>query len=68
MNFPVSNSIKSSTQWFTDNVTIPGIATLPLEFESLNYINLHLQPNNTPWKAPGTAPVLGSGCGISGGA
>jgi len=55
--------------WFTNNVKIPGKPTLPQSARTW-------QRNATtesdifrlaPWRAPGTAPVLGSGCGVAGG-
>jgi len=56
--------------WFSNNVEIPGEPTLPDKYRTV-------QPNVTtlpedvyrtsPWRAPGTAPVMGSGCGSAGG-
>lgn len=64
--------------WFTNNTRIPGPTTLPLSmrtyFTTVPYMfsNTNVPPpepppaNNTPWLAPGTAPI-DSPCGVSGG-
>jgi len=50
--------------WFSNNVEIPGPETLPAEARSV----LNKGPWSTsPWRAPGSAPVYGSGCGVAGG-
>jgi hypothetical protein len=56
--------------WFSNNVEIPGPTTLPASMRSM-------EPEveggkrdvwrTHPWRAPGTAPVYGSGCGVAGG-
>jgi hypothetical protein len=56
--------------WFSNNVEIPGPITLPNSMRTIN-MNITGQPQDvyakTPWRAPGTAPVYGSGCGAAGG-
>lgn len=57
--------------WFSQPVVIPGEPLLNEQFERT--YNVHVSSGKTdwsrqmPWRAPGTAPVLGSGCGVSGG-
>ena len=56
--------------WFSNNVEIPDPGTLPASMRSM-------EPEvrggkrdvwrTHPWRAPGTAPVYGSGCGVAGG-
>ena len=48
---------------------IPGPETLPRRFRSVN-VNVTGEADvykTSPWRAPGTAPVYGSGCGAAGG-
>ena len=56
--------------WFTQPTEIPGEPTLLLQFRTVN-MGFEGGPGDwsrrSPWRAPGTAPVSGSGCGISGG-
>jgi len=55
--------------WFSNNVEIPGPETLPRRFRSVN-VNVTGEADvykTSPWRAPGTAPVYGSGCGAAGG-
>lgn len=56
--------------WFSQPVTIPGEPTLKLEHRTFN-VHVENGPHdwskNMPWRAPGTAPVLGSGCGVAAG-
>jgi len=56
--------------WFSNNVEIPGNITLPNEMRSVQP-NVTGQPEDvyatSPWRAPGSAPVFGSGCGVAGG-
>lgn len=57
--------------WFSQPVVIPGEPTLNSP-EDRTY-NVHVSSGDKdwsrrmPWRAPGTAQVLGSGCGVSGG-
>jgi len=58
--------------WYTDFTEIPGEPTLNKEeFRTFN-VKVHSGPDDysrkNPWRAPGTAPVAGSGCGLLGGA
>merc|ERR1740138_1363913 len=50
--------------WFSNNVEIPGEPTLPEAFRSLTNVGPW---DRSPWRAPGSAPVYGSGCGAAGG-
>jgi len=56
--------------WFSNNVEIPGEPTLPNEARSVQ-LNVTGTPNDvyrtSPWRAPGSAKVYGSGCGSAGG-
>jgi len=57
--------------FFSHNVSIPGEPTL--NDERFRTMNVKVQSGPTdwsrkyPWRAPGTAPVFGSGCGSAGG-
>lgn len=57
--------------WFTNNQPIPGLPVLNdawIRSVNVNESNTALDWSKAnPWRAPGTAPVLGSGCGIAGG-
>jgi len=57
--------------WFSQITTIPGKPTLPAEARTFNVKVGDGGPDDwsaqMPWRAPGTAPVLGSGCGVAGG-
>jgi hypothetical protein len=57
--------------WFSNNVEIPGKISLPNDMRSVQ-LNVTGQPEDvyatSPWRAPGFAPVFGSGCGLAGGA
>jgi len=56
--------------WFTNNIEIPGEPTLPVYARS---VQLNVTGGvkdvykTSPWRAPGSAQVLGSGCGSAGG-
>ena len=56
--------------WFSNNVHIPGAPTLP---SALRSVEPDVDGGRrdvwslNPWRAPGTAPVYGSGCGVAGG-
>ena len=56
--------------WFSHLVTIPGNATLPRAARTYN-VGVEGGPRDyssrAPWRAPGSAPVYGSGCGAMGG-
>lgn len=58
--------------WFSQPTVIPGEPTLN-KAEHRTY-NVHVASGprdwsrKFPWRAPGSAPVLGSGCGVNGGA
>jgi hypothetical protein len=56
--------------WFSQISVIPGSPTLPSYARTMN-INVDGGENDftaqMPWRAPGTAPVYGSGCGVAGG-
>lgn len=55
--------------WFSNNVEIPGPPTLPDRYRTVN-IDAKGERDvfkTSPWRAPGTAPVFGSGCGVAGG-
>mmetsp|Transcript_112753 Transcript_112753/g.158175 ORF Transcript_112753/g.158175 Transcript_112753/m.158175 type:complete len:345 (-) Transcript_112753:49-1083(-) len=56
--------------WFSQIVNIPGEPTLPDYARTMN-LGISSGPHDfsrtMPWRAPGTAPVLGSGCGVAGG-
>ena len=56
--------------WFSQITEIPGEPTLPDYARSFN-VNVSSGEDDwsrkMPWRAPGTAPVYGSGCGAAGG-
>lgn len=57
--------------WFSQITTIPGAPKVnDEEFRTFN-VNISSGPLDwsaqMPWRAPGTAPVIGSGCGSAGG-
>lgn len=56
--------------WMSELVRVPGEATLPSFARTYN-INVSSGVRDytvkNPWRAPGTAPVRGSGCGMMGG-
>jgi len=57
--------------WFSQPTTIPGEPTLnDAKYRTYN-VKVADGPNDwtrkMPWRAPGSAPVLGSGCGVAGG-
>jgi hypothetical protein len=56
--------------WFSQPAAIPGKPTLPDYARTFN-MNVTSGPKDwtrkMPWRAPGTAPVYGSGCGTAGG-
>lgn len=57
--------------WFSHLVEIPGEPTV--NEEAFRTFNIHVSSGahdwsrKNPWRAPGTAPVFGSGCGSAGG-
>ncbi|CAJ1443282.1 unnamed protein product [Effrenium voratum] len=57
--------------WYTDFVQIPGEPTV--NAEEFRTFNVKVSSGSedwtakSPWRAPGTAPVLGRGCGVYGG-
>lgn len=55
--------------WFSQVAEIPGEPTLPQKFRTVN-VNINGGPHDVtrknPWRAPGSAPVHGSGCGVAG--
>lgn len=56
--------------YFNNNVEIPGPGTLPQTARSMEpeVVGGKYDVWRThPWRAPGTAPVFGSGCGVAGG-
>jgi hypothetical protein len=53
--------------WFTNNIEITGNATLPKEFWSVTNGGSPDVFGRSPWRSPGNAKVLGSGCGVAGG-
>lgn len=62
---------QSPQSWFTQPTTIPGWPTLNKSmYRTINVDvvgGLDDWTKTFPWRAPGTAPVLGSGCGVAGG-
>ena len=56
--------------WFSQPTSIPGPPTLPQRHRTFN-VDVSGGPKDwtarMPWRAPGSAPVLGSGCGTAGG-
>jgi len=56
--------------WFSHPCEIPGEPTLDPKFRTFN-LGINDGPmdwtRTAPWRAPGTAPVRGSGCGVAGG-
>lgn len=82
MTFPPSTRMNGSIQkagscefgecfFFTHMTEIPGEPTL--NEEEFRTFNVKVSSGakdwsrKNPWRAPGTAPVLGSGCGVAGG-
>lgn len=60
----------TACMWFTQPTSIPGEPTLPDDYRTFNLgVNSGAKDwtRKKPWRSPGTAPVFGSGCGISGG-
>ena len=60
----------TACMWFTQPTSIPGEPILPDEGRTFNLGVSSGDKDWTrkkPWRSPGTAPVFGSGCGISGG-
>jgi len=63
--------VENDCMWYSDFVQIPGEATL--DAEAFRTFNVKVSSGSkdytrkNPWRAPGTAPVFGSGCGILGG-
>eukprot|EP00439_Symbiodinium_sp_Y106_P064527 s463_g10.t1 len=57
--------------WYSDFVTIPGKPTVNDAQSRTFNVKVHGGDQDwskkNPWRAPGTAPVFGSGCGIFGG-
>ena len=57
--------------WFSQPTSIPGLPTLPHRMRTFN-VDVRTGEDGdwsaaNPWRAPGTAAVLGSGCGLGGG-
>jgi len=52
--------------WFSNNV-MTGEETLPVEARSVTNGGTPDVFSGSPWRAPGTAPVYGNGCGVAGG-
>ena len=64
-----TNCDYGSCLWYTTETQIPGESTLPRWARSMD-MNATGDADvfkKAPWRAPGTAPVLGSGCGVAGG-
>merc|ERR1719222_480864 len=63
--------VQGACMWFSQVSEIVGKPTLGQKFRTLN-VNINGGPHDVtqkmPWRAPGTAPVRGSGCGVAGGA
>eukprot|EP00040_Diaphanoeca_grandis_P018102 m.95149 g.95149 ORF g.95149 m.95149 type:complete len:334 (-) comp26789_c2_seq1:48-1049(-) len=58
--------------WFSQITSIPGIPTLNASMYRTVNVNVSDGSKNDwsaqmPWRAPGTAPVHGHGCGVAGG-
>lgn len=53
--------------WFTNNVEITVKPTLPKSARSVTNGGSPDVYAHSPWRAPGSAKVLGSGCGVAGG-
>jgi len=60
---------KGQCYWFSNNIEIPGEDTLRMDQRSLqlNVTGVADVYKTSPWRAPGTAKVFGSGCGLAGG-
>eukprot|EP00931_Biecheleriopsis_adriatica_P086511 TRINITY_DN61171_c0_g1_i1.p1 TRINITY_DN61171_c0_g1~~TRINITY_DN61171_c0_g1_i1.p1 ORF type:complete len:389 (+),score=53.25 TRINITY_DN61171_c0_g1_i1:78-1244(+) len=60
-----------SCMWYSDFVQIPGEPTINQEHLRTFNVKVSSGPadwtRKNPWRAPGTAPVIGSGCGVMGG-
>ena len=56
--------------WFSQPTEIPGEPTLP-DYARTQNVGVSSGPDDysraMPWRAPGSAPVIGSGCGAAGG-
>jgi len=65
------NSLDFEAFWFSQPVSIPSGPTLPHFARSFNTDVATGEPHDftatMPWRAPGSAPVYGSGCGAAGG-
>jgi len=53
--------------WFTNNIFITGPETLPEKFRTVTNGGSPDVFAGSPWRSPGQAAVLGSGCGVAGG-
>lgn len=57
--------------WFSQPTVIPGEATVNQAAHRTYNVKVAEGPDDwtrrMPWRSPGTAPVLGSGCGLAGG-
>ena len=50
--------------WFTNHTVVPGHPILPEDmYDPWEKLSDRLHP----WSAPGTAPIVGNGCGVNGG-
>merc|ERR1719409_1540053 len=62
--------VQGACMWFSQVSEIPDKPTLDQQFRTLN-VNISGGPHDVtqknPWRAPGFAPVRGSGCGVAGG-
>lgn len=64
-------SEKAPCLWFSQPTTIPGEPTLNEASHRTYNVKIANGPHDwsrkMPWRSPGAAPVLGSGCGVAGG-
>jgi len=61
----------TACMWFSQPASIPGAPTVNEPHLRTYNVDVRSGPTDwsatMPWRAPGTAPVFGSGCGIAGG-
>eukprot|EP00658_Telonema_sp_P-2_P027808 TRINITY_DN21417_c0_g1_i4.p1 TRINITY_DN21417_c0_g1~~TRINITY_DN21417_c0_g1_i4.p1 ORF type:complete len:389 (+),score=84.15 TRINITY_DN21417_c0_g1_i4:152-1168(+) len=61
----------NACMWFSQPTSIPSEPTLPHHMRTYNLNVKTGEPGDwsasMPWRAPGSAPVQGSGCGVGGG-
>ena len=66
-----ADCLRGECMWFSQPTFVPGEPTV--NDEALRTFNVEVSEGPTdytrrnPWRAPGSAPVLGSGCGMAGG-